>query len=313
MSAPLLLAMIKTVVEDGMDQLVAHFASLMECVRQCYGTPRPADQQRLLLNQLRNALDRAASGMDVAPTASNSDFIAGTFAVDSLLYRGATSEVHKLRHRDLGSIHALKTLRTDQAALDSAASLLRREAEIGLSIRDPHLVETSALLRMPDGRPAILQPWSGDPLSSIVRQETLGECEIRAIMESLLLALISLHQKNYIHCDVTPANIFITHYAKINLRLGDFGIALKMGERHADLNLAAAYSSDYCAPEQTSGHPAHPTMDIYSAGRVLYRLLADGGEDKNADFANFAGYISATKPSDRPQTAQLALAELRRL
>jgi type VI secretion system protein ImpN len=298
---------------DDMDELSARFSALMDYVHNRDGTRRPRAQQQLLIDQLRNVLDRAANGVETTLNASNSSFIAETFAIESLLYRGTHHDIIKLRHRDLASFHVLKTLRTDQTTVHSRAVLLRREAEIGLSFRDPYLAETTTLLRLPDGRPAILQPWSGEPLSVIINQNVLEVNEITAIMEGLFLALCALHQNHYIHCDVSLSNIWITRVPNLNLRLGDFSIALKTGETHAEIDLTAAYSSDYCAPEQTSQQPAHPTMDIYAAGRVLDKLLTASNNDHARELVTFTKYLCAARPADRPQTAQIALNELRRL
>ncbi|WP_190236851.1 protein kinase domain-containing protein [Allorhizobium terrae] len=302
--------------EEG-DELTARFAALMACVRHQNGDMRPLVQQKILIDQLRNALDRAASGMEPMVDSGEPGFIAGTFAVENRLYRGAHFDVLKLRHRDLASLHVLKTLRQDQPIAPSRAALLRREAEIGLCFRDPHLVETTALLRLADGRPAILQPWRGEPLSSRLTElsadRPLDVSSITVMLSELLLALHRLHQHGYVHCDVKPSNIFLSPGAAPHLSLGDFGIALKMGETHAALELKAAYSQEYCAPEQAPDRPAHPTMDIYSAGRVLQHLLMAANQPIADELTQFANELCAQNPADRPQSAEIALAELKRI
>ncbi|WP_175577310.1 serine/threonine protein kinase [Rhizobium oryziradicis] len=303
-------------VRDEGDELTARFAALMACVRHQNGDMRPLGQQKILIDQLRNTLDRAASGMEPMLQSAEPGFIAGTFAVETRLYRGAHHDILKLRHRDLASLHVLKTLRQDQPIAPSRAALLRREAEIGLCFRDPHLVETTALLRLADGRPAILQPWGGEPLSSRLTQSTSDQsrdvASITAIMGGLLQALHRLHEHGYVHCDVKPSNIFLLPGAAPHLSLGDFGIALKIGETHAALDLKAAYSENYCAPEQAPDRPAHPTMDIYSAGRILHQLLTVTHDQRVGELAHFAKDLCARNPEDRPQSADIALAELKR-
>lgn len=299
--------------EDNMDELIARFSALMDYVRHDEGRLRPLDHQQLLIDQLRNRLDRVAHGIETAIDVGSSSFIAGTFAVDCLLYQGDCHEVLKLRHRDLASFHVLKTVRADQAAVPSRVFLLCREAEIGLHLRDPHLVETSALLRLSDGRPGLLQPWSGEPLSSLALQTALSAQDIKAIVQNVLLGLAGLHRHGYVHCDVSPSNIFMTRAENITARLGDFGIALKTGQTHAELGLKAAYAPDYSAPEQTPAQAAHPTLDIYGAGRVLQKLLAKSNIDNTHDLAKFSNIMCAPMPMDRPQTAEKALAVLQPL
>lgn len=316
-SALSLSAMVKTMAGDDGDELTARFAALMEYVLHQNGAMRPLVQQKILIDQLRNALDRAASGMEPMLESSEPGFVAGTFAVETRLYRGAHHDVLALRHRDLASLHVLKTLRQDQPIAPSRAALLRREAEIGLCFRDPYLVETTALLRLADGRPAILQPWRGEPLSSRLSGPTpdrpLDVSTITAMIAELLLALQRFHELGYVHCDVKPSNIFLSPDAAPRLSLGDFGIALKMGETHAALDLKAAYSQEYCAPEQTPDRPAHPTMDIYSAGRILQQLLMADNQPISPALMPFADNLCAQNPADRPKSADVALAELKRI
>lgn len=292
------------------EELLARFAALIDHVRQWDGVVRPKDQQQLLLDQLRNALDRAAQDKEHLTDTDAPVFIAGTFVVEAMLYRGTYHEILKLRHRDLDSIHVLKTVRADQAASASRASLLRREAQIGLGLRDRYLVETSALLRLPDGRPGLLQPWSGESLSSVLSQRTLTVQDIKTIMQHLLLALASLHDRGYVHCDVSPSNIFITRDETLSVKLGDFGITLKTGQTHADLQLAEAYAPDYCAPEQNAAQPVHPSMDIYSAGRVLQHMMAGLSEDAHPDLVAWRDDLSTPILADRPKTARIALSKM---
>lgn len=142
---------------DGFSDVAAGFSALMQAVRGRGGTPHNDGEQRLLIDQLRNALDRRAETL--AP--SDPAFIAGTFAVENLLYKGRHSRVLKLRHRDLGTAYVLKTLTTDGASSASQANLLVREARIGLDLHHPSLVGTSMLLRLADGGQASSSPGLG--------------------------------------------------------------------------------------------------------------------------------------------------------
>lgn len=72
-----------------------------------------------------------------------------------------------------------------------------------------------------------------------------------------------------IHRDIKPENIFISDAG--NFKLGDFGIARTVEKTTSGLSKKGTYT--YMAPEVYKGEPYGPTVDLYSLGLVLYRLL----------------------------------------
>ncbi|MGV2129181.1 protein kinase domain-containing protein [Agrobacterium vitis] len=293
---------------DGFSEVAARFNALMQAVRGHVGTPHNDGEQRLLIDQLRNALDRRAETL--AP--SDPAFIAGTFAVENLLYEGSHSRVLKLRHRDLGTAYVLKTLTTDGASSASQANLLVREARIGLDLHHPSLVGTSMLLRLADGGPGLIQPWAGYSLRENLEREGEPYLDVAQVMHDLLTALAALHDHGLVHGDVTPSNIILDPQRRI-ARLADFGLTIVCGARWADLGLAEVGSPEYCAPEQSASSKAATAIDLYGAGRVLLRMLDTVPQGQNADLAQLADHLCNIDPGNRPETAKEALANLSRI
>lgn len=82
-------------------------------------------------------------------------------------------------------------------------------------------------------------------------------------------ALEVCSKKHIIHRDIKPDNIFISENG--DYKLGDFGIARKLESTQSNLSKKGTYT--YMAPEIYNGNPYNCTVDIYSLGIVLYRLL----------------------------------------
>ncbi|MFT3880805.1 MAG: serine/threonine-protein kinase [Gemmatales bacterium] len=95
------------------------------------------------------------------------------------------------------------------------------------------------------------------------------------------------HQRNILHRDIKPNNIFIqrreTEAASdelgLTLKLGDFGLAkivdATLSEQHITLPQDRLGTPAYMAPEQLEGQNERvcPATDVYSMGVMLYELL----------------------------------------
>ncbi len=81
---------------------------------------------------------------------------------------------------------------------------------------------------------------------------------------------LELCQKyNVIHRDIKPENIFVSENG--DFKLGDFGIARTIESVASDLSKKGTYN--YMAPEVYRGAEYGFSVDLYSLGLVLYRLL----------------------------------------
>ncbi|MBR2528524.1 MAG: serine/threonine protein kinase [Blautia sp.] len=72
-----------------------------------------------------------------------------------------------------------------------------------------------------------------------------------------------------IHRDIKPENIFVSRFG--DFKIGDFGIARKLELSGANLSKKGTYS--YMAPEMYRGEIYDSSVDIYSLGIVLYKLM----------------------------------------
>ena len=82
-------------------------------------------------------------------------------------------------------------------------------------------------------------------------------------------ALEMCQKFNIIHRDIKPENIFVSEMGQF--KLGDFGIARQIEKTEFGLSKKGTFT--YIAPEVYKGEAYGSTVDIYSLGIVMYRLL----------------------------------------
>ncbi len=109
------------------------------------------------------------------------------------------------------------------------------------------------------------EPFKGVPLSRCLLSLSLPE-RMR-IFRQLLLFLGHLHEKGWVHGDLSPENILL----KSNeIKITDVGMAVKVGEKPEGVGHLF-----YASPEALKGEPLTPHSDIYSLGCILYHFLTD--------------------------------------
>ncbi len=97
----------------------------------------------------------------------------------------------------------------------------------------------------------------------------------------MLLALIHAHDKNIVHRDIKPDNIFLLNQSgvRLHLRVLDFGIARIFRRddpsRQETLTSPGAVlgTPRYMSPEQLAGQTVDARTDLYSAAVVIHEAL----------------------------------------
>jgi hypothetical protein len=122
----------------------------------------------------------------------------------------------------------------------------------------------------------------GDLLTRMgnARRTSVPVAQVLRYLLQLMQGLAHLHALDVVHCDVTPANIFLRgeHDKKKNacsLALGDFGHSYILNKHKKSRSSVAqqGLGAEFVAPEVKAGGPSTKESDIFSAGKILEGLL----------------------------------------
>jgi tetratricopeptide (TPR) repeat protein len=118
-----------------------------------------------------------------------------------------------------------------------------------------------------------------------------------ATLGQLADALRALHAAGMVHCDLTPANVMVTHEGRVVVM--DFGVVAAL-RRSANLGAlpTLAGTPSFIAPEQLRGAAPTAATDWYSFGVILYLLLTG-----RKPFAGPAFELHHVRPQKDPPPA----------
>ena len=205
--------------------------------------------------------------------------LADRYEVQDLIGAGGMADVFRGYDTRLNRIVAIKILRADLARDPSLQTRFRREAQAAAGLNHPNIVsvyDTGEEKHEWGTLPFIVMEYvQGTTIRELLRQNIRIElAETLRILHSLLDALAYSHENGIVHRDIKPANIMITSTGEVKVM--DFGIARPLDDVNATVTHAWTVigTAQYLSPEQARGELADARSDIYSAGCVLFELVA---------------------------------------
>lgn len=199
------------------------------------------------------------------------------YEIFEFLGQGAGGSVYKSRHPLLEHEVAIKILGLSaKGTNDRHLNRFRREAQLAGKLAHPCIAKPLSFGVAPEGAYIIYEYVPGKSLAAeLASGRQYSNDEIVPLMVQLFSALKIAHDNEIIHRDVKPSNIMIT--TGNALKLLDFGAGMWL-ESSNDQRLTATAefigTAAYMSPEQCSGRTLDGRTDLYSAGCVLYELLA---------------------------------------
>jgi serine/threonine protein kinase len=148
-----------------------------------------------------------------------------------------------------------------------------KEAQILAQFNHPNIVHVLNSFQAHDTAYIVMEYQPGQNLTHFIKEGDIAtEEEIMRFIPALLDGLEIIHQANYLHCDIKPANVYVLkeNYTPV---ITDFGWArYDLGH----LCLSPIVSPGYTPFEQyqNEDNQLGPWTDIYSTAALLYRLIS---------------------------------------
>ena len=197
------------------------------------------------------------------------------YVLGSELGKGGMARVFRGTMRGADSPIAVKILRSEIAEdhPETVETFLRNRNAL-LSVSHTNLVKVIDVIEDGDALGIVMELIEGESLRSYLRRA--GELSPNVALwffRQIMLGLSELHAMGIIHGDIKPDNILLDNsLGSPIVKIADFGLADVQQATLADGFIFGTPA--YLAPEVASGTVVSSAADIYSAGIVLYEMLA---------------------------------------
>jgi eukaryotic-like serine/threonine-protein kinase len=203
----------------------------------------------------------------------------GRYRLDGLIGTGGMGDVYRATHVHLDTEFAVKLLKPELVANQTAIKRFRLEAKAAGRIHHPNAIKVTDFGVTPERIVyLVMEIVDGQSVRDLIHHEgAIDYVRTINIVRQVCSAVEAAHRSGVIHRDLKPDNILlekVTHFERV--KVGDFGIA-KLKETNPDALLTLAGTligtPQYMSPEQCQGKTLDPSSDLYSIGIILYEML----------------------------------------
>ena len=200
----------------------------------------------------------------------------GPYELLDELGQGGMGIVYRARHRELGSLCAVKILIAGEHASPAAIARFHREAgAVARMGKHPNIISVFDMGTEGNLAYYAMELVPGRSLASLLRERRPTLAEAALLVEKVARALHHAHRHGVIHRDVKPDNIVLREDGEPQVM--DFGLAREVGGgERLSVTGEVMGTPAYMAPEQARGLPGatDARTDVYALGAVLYEMIA---------------------------------------
>ncbi|USX48241.1 Stk1 family PASTA domain-containing Ser/Thr kinase [Lentzea sp. HUAS12] len=195
------------------------------------------------------------------------------YRVDAVLARGGMSTVYRGRDTRLDRDVAIKVMDPHLTADPAFVARFEREARAAAQLHHPAVVSVHDQGVDGDQVYLVMELIDGGNLRDLLNQRgKLAPAVALSILGPVLSALGAAHRAGLVHRDVKPENVLIGPGGQV--KVADFGLARAIGGNGVTSDSEILGTVAYLSPEQVETGTADARSDVYSAGIVLYEMLA---------------------------------------
>jgi serine/threonine-protein kinase len=213
----------------------------------------------------------------------------GRYALFDQFAEGGIATVHFGRIDGAGGfsrVVAIKRLLSHLVENEEFTEMLLKEARLAARVRHPNVVPTLDVVASKGDVLLVLEYVHGESLSALCRTQAKERKDhvpvdiAVAVMHDVLSGLCAVHEATdekgrllgLVHRDVSPPNVVVG--ADGYSRVLDFGIAKALEHIEESMPNRLKGKIGYMAPEQIRGEGVTQRSDVFSAGVILWELLA---------------------------------------
>lgn len=232
------------------------------------------------------------------------DTINGRFVLEECLGFGGMGTVYKaldlrkLEASDRKPYIAIKVLNVQFRGHPKSLITLQREAKKAQALAHPNIVRVYDFDREGPVVYLTMEYLAGKPLSQVLRAPGfagMSYAETLRIVTGIGRGLAYAHQQGFVHCDLKPANVFLTDKGEV--KVIDFGIARAFHKPEDDAEATVfdpgslgGLTPAYASPEMVEHREPDPRDDIYGLACITYEMVSghhpfnrlSGAEARNA-------------------------------
>jgi eukaryotic-like serine/threonine-protein kinase len=147
-----------------------------------------------------------------------------------------------------------------------------REYQIVGKIQSPYVGKIFGYGFSDNSAYILMEHLSGGDVRNYFTGNYVDQVRILGILRQVLMALRDIHAAGVVHRDLKPHNVMFREDQ--TLAMVDFGIARVVGDPGITQEGILLGTPIYMAPEVIRGTPADERSDLYSAGVMLYQMVA---------------------------------------
>lgn len=255
------------------------------------------------------------------------------YRVITKIGEGATSRVYLVAPDAGGDPVIAKVLLEELVQDQEYLARFLKEYQIANKIKSPYVAKIFNYGFSDRSVYILMEFFPGGDVRDFFTSRQVDQGRIMAIFRQVLLALCDIHAMGIVHRDLKPHNLMFR--ADGSVALVDFGIAKILDEPGVTHQGTLLGTPTYMSPETITGGVADARSDLYSAGIMLYQMLAKTAPFKGNsaevimeqhvsapvpalprsqdDFQPLIDFLLAKDPEARPPSAKATLELIDRL